>query len=435
MPQIVVGALPHASANIVMYGDNVAAMQHLLADEHLARTVDLIYIDPPFCTGRVFYKQSGGTGYSDVFSSDAEYLRFLHDRLRLLRQLMSDRGSLYLQIDRKYGYLARRVIDRTIGRSHFRNEITRIKCNPKNSKRKAYGNQTDTIYFFSLPDAIWNDCREPVTKKQLSQFTKVDADGRRYTTSPLHAPGTVSDGPTGGAWRGMLPPPGKHWATTPDKLDQLDAAGLVEWSSTGNPRRKRYLDDVQGCWIQDVWQFKDKGGSRDDYPTEKNLAMLERIILQSSAPDSTVLDCFMGSGTTLVAAAKHGRRFIGIDESGGSLAATVGRLSRETSSAFTISAQRPIVVNQPFDSAIVDADGIVRLANDLGRPQPEAMLAGVPAPDSTWRVRALKVRSGAWSGVRQSDTHVIAVDGQGNFAAHTLTSDAPATVPALKNAA
>jgi adenine-specific DNA-methyltransferase len=434
-PQIVVGDPAHASANIVMFGDNVSAMQHLLADEHLARKVDLIYIDPPFCTGRVFEGQEGRTGYSDVFSSDAEYLRFLRDRLRLLRQLMSDRGSLYLQIDRKYGYLARRIIDRTIGRPHFRNEITRIKCNPKNSKRKAYGNQTDVIYFFSLPDAIWNGCREPVTKKQLSQYSKVDADGRRYTTSPLHAPGTVSNGATGGAWRDMLPPPGKHWARTPEKLDQLDAAGLIEWSSNGNPRRKRYLDEVEGRWIQDVWEFKDKGGSRDDYPTEKNLAMLERIILQSSAPDSTVLDCFMGSGTTLVAAAKHGRRFIGIDESGGSLAATIGRLSRETTSAFTIAAQSPIVVNQPFDPAIVDAHGRVRLANHRGRPEPEAILAGVSAPDGTWRVCPLQACSGAWSGVRQNDTHVIVVDGRGDLTALMITSDALASVRALKDAA
>jgi adenine-specific DNA-methyltransferase len=433
--RIVVGDPDQASSNLVMLGDNVSAMHHLLADEHLASTVDLIYIDPPFCTGRVFEGQKGRTGYSDVFSSDAEYLRFLRDRLRLLRQLMSDRGSLYLQLDRKYGYLARRVIDRTIGRSHFRNEITRIKCNPKNSKRKVYGNQTDVIYFFSFPDAIWNGCREPVTKKQLSQYSKVDADERRYTTSPVHASGTVSNGATGDAWRDMLPPPGKHWATTPEKLDQLDAAGLIEWSSNGNPRRKLYLDDVQGRWIQDVWEFKDKGGSRDDYPTEKNLAMLERIILQSSAPGSTVLDCFMGSGTTLVAAAKHGRRFIGIDESHGSLASTVGRLSRETTGAFTITAQRPIVVNQPYDQAIVDAHGLVRLANDLGRPQPDAMLAGVSAPDGTWRVRPLQACSGAWSGVRQNDTHVIVVDGQGGFTALTLTSDALTTVTALKHAA
>ncbi len=144
-------------------------------------------------------------------------------------------------------------------------------------------------------------------------FPKVDAAGRRYTTIPLHAPGETKNGKTREAFRGILPPPGRHWRSEIAVLEQLDAEGLIEWSSTGNPRRRIYAEEQPGKRRQDILAFKDP--QYPVYPTEKNAQLLKLIIETSSLPDSLVLDCFGGSGTTLLAAERLGRRWIGIDAS------------------------------------------------------------------------------------------------------------------------
>ena len=114
-----------------------------------------------------------------------------------------------------------------------------------------------------------------------------------------------------------MPPEGKHWQFTPDKLDELDANGEIYWSSNGNPRRKVYLDKSEGLPVQDIWlDYIDTNNQNTlitGYPTEKNIEMLKRIIETSSRPGDLVLDCFAGSGTTLVAADELGRQWIGVD--------------------------------------------------------------------------------------------------------------------------
>jgi adenine-specific DNA-methyltransferase len=112
-----------------------------------------------------------------------------------------------------------------------------------------------------------------------------------------------------------MPPPGRHWRYGRKVLDQLDTDGLIQWSSTGNPRKKIYADEVVkvGVKMQDVWVFKDPQSPK--YPTEKNMDLLETIIKASSNEGDIVLDSFCGSGTALVAAQKLGRKFIGIDAS------------------------------------------------------------------------------------------------------------------------
>ncbi len=433
-PRIVVGNPAHAGENLVVFGDNAEAMHELAQHGGLAEAIDLVYVDPPFNTGRVFDTADGRQGYSDIWPSERAFLFFLRTRLRLVEQLMSPRGSFYLHIDRTVGYRARVVIDRTIGREHFRNEITRVKCNPKNASRKAYGNETDVIYFYARPDAVWNELREPLTAEQIaSQYTKIEPEtGRRYTTSPLYAPGVVKDGPTGGPWRGMLPPRGKHWSRPPANLDELDRQGRIEWSATGNPRRKLYADESPGTKIQDVWVFKDKGGSRDCYPTEKNLELLERVVQQSSAPGSIVLDCFMGSGTTLVAAAKHGRRFVGIDESRTSLAETMRRLTQETDASFTVLAAEPLVedaVPAKFDFQRDGGHVRVRLHGEVGGGAVRAALLAHRDDAGVWHGAPLRDEAGTFTArVHVSEhTHLLVVDGDGRIAAMPLASARTAT--------
>jgi len=197
----------------------------------------------------------------------------------------------------------------------FLNDITRIKCNPKNFERKAYGNVKDMILFYSKTgNHIWNNPKAPMSEEDIKRlFKKIDKNGRRYTTIPLHAPGETTNGATGKSWRGMMPPKGRHWRCPPSELEELDKQGLIEWSKTGVPRKKIYADEKDGKKIQDILEFKDP--QNPSYPTEKNFELLKLIVNASSNPDSIILDCFCGSGTTLKAAQKLGRNWIGIDKS------------------------------------------------------------------------------------------------------------------------
>lgn len=327
-----------ASKNKLIQGDNLGALKSLLVDHRLKSEVDLIYIDPPFATNGNFkigedrantISQSNGDdiAYSDTLVGP-EFLEFLRERLILLRELMSDKASIYLHIDYKIGHYVKVLMDEVFGKKNFRNDITRIKCNPKNFQRKAYGNIKDLILFYSKSeDHIWNDPKINFTNEDIEKlFKKVDKNGRRYTTVPLHAPGETINGKTGRKWNGVKPPKGRHWRTDPQVLDELDEQGLIEWSSSGVPRKKIYADEREGKKMQDIWKFKDS--QNPSYPTEKSLDLLKFIIEASSNEGDLVLDCFCGSGTTLVAAQELGRNWIGIDSSKHAIKVVERRLSK-----------------------------------------------------------------------------------------------------------
>ncbi len=301
-------------------GDNLKGLARL---DETGIKVDMVYIDPPFATNNEFLidsdrantiSASGELAYTDTVRGD-DYLRQLGLRLEGIRRVMTDEGSVYVHIDVKMEHHVRLLMDEVFGPRNFRNSITRIKCNPKNFVRYSYGNIKDTILFYSMnPHRIkWRPQEEPLTDEDaVSRYPLVDGEGRRYATTPLHAPGTTRNGPTGDTWRGMQPPAGRHWRYPPDKLEELDAQGLIAWSSTGNPRKIIYADQSAGKLPQDVWVYKDP--QRPSYPTQKNAKMLERIIRTSSEPGDTVMDCYAGSGSTLLEAARLSRRFIGMDD-------------------------------------------------------------------------------------------------------------------------
>lgn len=311
-------------SSILIKGDNFKGLSFLLHNGYAGK-IDLIYIDPPFNTNQDFcvsedrcqavsMPKRGVLAFRDKYTLE-EYLEFIRERVVLLRELLSDEGSLYFHIDTKMGHYCKVILDEIFGRENFRNDITRIKSNPKNFSRSAYGNEKDVILFYAKNGGknIWNNITEPLTEEEIKiRYTKTDEKGY-YTTIPLHAPGETTSGPTGQAWRGMMPPQGRHWRTSPDEFDKLDEQGLIEWSSTGNPRIKKYAKDHKGKKIQDIWRFKDL--QYPLYPTQKNEDMLKQIVLQSSNENSIVLDCFVGSGTALAAAEKLHRKWIGIDNS------------------------------------------------------------------------------------------------------------------------
>lgn len=305
--------------NTFFWGDNLHVLKQLMPK--IQGKVDLIYIDPPFGTGQTFSDIENNKAYDDTLVN-SEFLSFLRNRLYLLKECLSEKGSIYLHIDKKIGHYVKVVMDEVFGYKNFINDLTRIKCNPKNFSRKAYGNYSDMVLYYAKNRdmQIWNDIKEPLSEDDITRlFKKNHEKYGRYTTHPIHAPGETDDGDTGKEWKGMKPPKGRHWRYSREELTRLDEQGLIEWSSNGNPRKIVFAKDHEGKKIQDVWEFKDKGKSYVDYPTQKNQDLLERIILNSSNEESLVMDCFAGSGSTLVAAQKYKRKWIGIDSSKHSL--------------------------------------------------------------------------------------------------------------------
>ncbi len=325
--------------NLLIQADNIDGLYYLLQNRNLAKKIELVYIDPPFATNNVFTvsderfsttsrPQNGLVAYADTLMGN-EYLKFLRKRLELIYELLSPIGSIYLHIDYQIGHYVKVIMDSVFGIDNFRNDITRIKCNPKNFSRLGYGNIKDMILFYTKSkNAIWNEPIEAYTSEDIARlFKKKDEEGRRYTTVPLHAPGETTSGESGKPFKGIFPPEGRHWRTAPSILEEWDQQGLIEWSVTGNPRKKIFEDEREGKRVQDIWEFKDP--QSPSYPTEKNSDLLDRIVSTSSNPDSIVLDCFCGSGTSLLSAQKLGRHWIGIDESTIAIRATINKFTKE----------------------------------------------------------------------------------------------------------
>lgn len=311
--------------NRLYRGDNLAAMAHLIADEGLACEVQLVYVDPPYAADHAFESRGGGRDdptYRDSFE-DAEYVRFLRERLVLLHELLADDGAIYVHIGEEMMAHVKLLLDEVFGSDNFRNLISRRKCHSKNATTNRFGNVQDFVLFYGKSDEMtFTRPERPPNEREKERFMREyryteEETGRRYMKVPIHAPGE-RDGETGEPWRGMEPPEGKHWTYPPDTLDELDEAGKIAWSSNGNPRKKVYYDEKGGVPVTDMWldtrDYYNQQQSITGYPTEKNEDLLERIVEASSEPEDLVLDAFVGSGTTAAVADRLGRRWIGIDQ-------------------------------------------------------------------------------------------------------------------------
>lgn len=350
--------------NKIFWGDNLQVMSHLLKE--FRGKVDLIYIDPPF-DSKADYKKIievrskrekaeycafEEKQYTDIWTND-EYLQFIYERLVLCRELLAPSGSIYVHLNHERVHLVRCLLDEVFGASNFRNDIV-WKRGPGKSHPEYFGRVKDTILFYTK-EAIykWNKQFSVVSDSYKASFKRQDEHGF-YVTQPLHSGKPGKDIPV---WHGVRPPEGRGWAYKIETLDQFYADGKIEWSDAGVPRLKRYLHEVEGTVIQDVWDdilgqeaevisaFFDfisqpeqtdvwgdvapvlsRSSSFLNYPTQKPEGLLNRIINASSLPGDLVFDCFMGSGTTQAVAMRLGRRFIGADINLGAIQTTVKRL-------------------------------------------------------------------------------------------------------------
>lgn len=284
--------------NKLFWGDNLQVLSHLLKEYR--GEIDLIYIDPPFDSKADYIKKVkirgqkiGGVQqslleekqYTDIWEND-EYLQFMYERLLIMRELLSDTGSIYLHCDwHKNSYL-RLLMDEIFGEANFIREIIWNRMNPSGGKAAAdnWIHTHDSILFYSKhkDDMEFNKQYLPYSQKYLEKrFVNKDENGK--------------------------------------------------YRIQGNDGRKQYLSQSKGKAITSVWDIPDinvMALERSDYPTQKPETLLKRIIVASSKEGDLVLDCFVGSGTTLAVAQKLGRRWIGCDINIGAVQTTTKSLGK-----------------------------------------------------------------------------------------------------------
>lgn len=266
------------------------------------------------------------------------YLSYMTERMLPLRSVVKPTGSIYLHCDPTASHYIKAMMDSIFGHQNFRNEII-WKRTGAHGRAKKWGPIHDTILFYTRSDSYtWNRVFEPYDQSYIDDFYRHKDGHGRYRHVTLDGPGKRG-GSSGAAWRGVDPTPkGRHWELPPDRalpawfkhppgyaqmtvqerLDVLDAAGLIYWPPRGSvPQYKRYLDAAEGNPIQDIISDIRPIGSqaieRLGYPTQKPVALMERIIKASTNEGDVVLDPFCGCASTIEAAHRLNRRWIGID--------------------------------------------------------------------------------------------------------------------------
>ena len=272
------------------------------------------------------------------YTGSLAYLSYMAERLTECRRVLRPTGSIYLHCDPTMGHYLKVIMDGIFGHADFRNEVVWKRIGNHNDAGR-FGRTNDRLLFYGA-DIRRNAVRVPLAEANVSSKYR-HRDGRgRYRKGDLTGPG-VSHGEAGEMWRGWSPTDiGRCWSVprTGDyaawieatlipgyrdeqsilaRLDMLDAAGLIAFTRNGTPELKRYLAASPGQVPPDVWvdipPVNSQARERLGYPTQKPLALLERIIKASSDPGDVVLDPFCGCGTTVEAAIRLGRKFIGID--------------------------------------------------------------------------------------------------------------------------
>ncbi|MCE5241267.1 restriction endonuclease [bacterium] len=339
--------------NTLYFGDNLDILRRYIRDE----TVDLIYLDPPFNSNasyNVLFKEEDGTqaasqiqAFEDTWHwADAAelfhetvhqggpvadalmafqrllgtnpmlaYLTMMAPRLVELRRVLKPTGSLYLHCDPTASHYLKVLLDAVFGPERMANEIVWQRTSA-HSKVRRCGPVHDTIFLYTKSASwTWNDQFMPYDQDYVQSFYRhiEPGSGRRYRLSDV-----TSNNPGGSfLWKGKPPPRNRYWGYSEETMQRLEGEGRLVYSRNGVPSYKRYLDEMPGRKLQDVWTdvppISPQAAERLGYPTQKPEALLERIINASSNPGEVVLDPFCGCGTTVAAAEKLGRRWIGID--------------------------------------------------------------------------------------------------------------------------
>jgi DNA modification methylase/uncharacterized protein with ParB-like and HNH nuclease domain len=283
--------------NMLIKGESIKVLSYLLRE--YSGKINLVYLDPP---------------YRSYYIGNDKYEKFLYEHLVLIRELMADNATIYAQSDQSSSRVMMGQLDEVFDNSNLINQIVLDRNIRRNDGQ--FGDTYEFIlcYAKNAKNFTFNRQYKPYSEDFISQFSKTDANGRRYSLRNFAMPGQGEPKRFGD--KIISPPDGHRWIWSQSRIDDGMSKGLIEFNKDGIPLLRRYLDELNGIPVRNIW---------DDIPrvkptlTEKNAyivgqnheLLLERIIKTSSNPNDLVLDCFMGTGTTQAVAMRLGRRFIG----------------------------------------------------------------------------------------------------------------------------
>ena len=375
-----------------------------------SETIDLIYLDPPFNSGKEWSAPVGslaaGAAFKDAWTLDdvkeewvdeieernpalhytiraagftsspsmQGYLTYMAVRLLEMHRVLKPEGSIWLHCDDTASHYLKIVMDAVFGARNYRNEVAWKRTSAHNYSH-SFGRVSDSLLFYGGTDINADAIRLPLDEGYVQRFYRHQDERGSYRTGDLTGAG-VRNGESGQPWRGLDPTRvGRHWAvpikggyadwiegnvipgyqsipSVMARLDALDAAGLIAWpqkKQDGVPQIKRYIASSKGQPPTNIWDdimpVSAQSKESTQYPTQKPLALLERIIKASSNEGDLVLDPFCGCATTCVAAERLGREWIGIDVSEKAYDLVVSRLAKNTkigSADLSRSQQQPI---------------------------------------------------------------------------------------------
>ncbi len=348
--------------NQLFFGDNLEILQ---SGRIPVESVDLIYLDPPFNSSATYnvlfaektgeksaaqitafedtwhWGQEAAGAYDDVMKHGPRkladllqalraflggndmmaYLAMMAVRLVELHRVLKPTGSLYLHCDPTASHYIKMMLDAIFGIANFKTEIIWKRSTAHSDTkqgRKQHGRIHDVIFFYTKTNQwTWNPVYTAYDKEYIDTFYRFieEGTGRRYRMGDLTA--AKPGGDTLYEWKGVKPYKGRYWAYSKANMEQFENEGRLIYTNTGMPCYKRYLDEMPGITLQDIWSDLNPIGpgakERLGYPTQKPEALLERIILASSKEGDLVLDPFCGCGTTVTVAERLKRRWLGID--------------------------------------------------------------------------------------------------------------------------
>lgn len=316
-----VGGVRPMQTGVIYCGDNLPRLAQLPAE-----SVDLIYLDPPFFSNRqyevIWGDEAEIRSFEDRWQGGIRvYIEWMRERAIELHRVLKATGSLYLHCDSHASHYLKVMLDEAFGSTNFRNEIIWKRTTAHSDSKQGathYGRVHDILLFYTKgPKATFNTQWVPYEQSYIeSHYRHVEpGTGRRYRKDNIT--GNKPGGDTSYEWRGVYPYKGRYWIYSKARMEGLEAEGRLIYTRSGMPEYKRYLDEMPGVALQDLWMdiplLNSQAKERLGYPTQKPESLLERVIRGSSNPGDVVLDPFAGCGTALVVAHQLDRQWVGID--------------------------------------------------------------------------------------------------------------------------
>lgn len=296
----------------IYVGDNLDALKSF-SDE----SFDLCYIDPPFNSNKN-YKVNWGANkevrtFDDKYDNMDDYLKFMELRIVELHRVLKSTGSFFYHCDWHASHYIKILLDRIFDSKNFQSEIIWVRKSSTASKKSIPSAFDSIFYYTKTSNFFYSQQYKEYSIDYVKKNYRYEDNNGKYRLHDVVANPALGGNSPKYKYKGYTPE--TRWLISKENLENLDKNGKIVWSNSGRPYRKLYLNEMKGEPISNVWTDINitLGNERIGYPTQKPIALMERILNMSSKEDDTILDAFCGCGTTIIAAEKLNRNWVGID--------------------------------------------------------------------------------------------------------------------------